>query len=88
MKGVNNYKNINSVVISKNEIDVRDLIKLRSIFSLIQIVESKKALYSEYVKQNNIKFAITYNHEKSIDSSIKVANELKNINKIHSIIIA
>ncbi len=88
MKGVNNYKNINSVVISKNEIDVRDLIKLKSIFNLIQIVKSEKALYSEYVKQNNIKFAIIYNHEKPIDFSIKVANELKNINKIHSIIIS
>ncbi len=88
MKEVNNYKNINSVVISKNEIDVRDLIKLKSIFNLIQIVKSEKALYSEYVKQNNIKFAIIYNHEKPIDFSIKVANELKNINKIHSIIIS
>lgn len=88
MKGVNNYKNINSVVISKNEIDVGDLIKLKSIFNLIQIVKSEKALYSEYVKQNNIKFAIIYNHEKPIDFSIKVANELKNINKIHSIIIS
>ncbi len=45
MKGVNNYKNINSIVISKNEIDVRDLIKLKSIFNLIQIVKSEKALY-------------------------------------------
>lgn len=88
MKGVNNYKNINSIVISKNEIDVRDLIKLKSIFNLIQIVKSEKALYSEYVKQNNIKFAIIYNHEKPIDFSINVANELKNINKIHSIIIS
>ncbi len=88
MNKVNNYQNINSVIISKKEVGLRDLIKLKSIFNLIQIVKSEKALYSEYVKQNNIKFAIIYNYEKPIDFSINIANELKNANKIHSIIIS
>ncbi len=88
MNKVNNYQNINSVIISKKKVGLRDLIKLKSIFNLIQIVKSEKALYSEYVKQNNIKFAIIYNYEKPIDFSINIANELKNANKIHSIIIS
>ncbi|UPA17856.1 EAL domain-containing protein [Borrelia puertoricensis] len=80
-------KNPNSIVISEETINDNDITKIKSIFKISQIVKSRKNISSEYIKQSNIKFAIIYNHKRPIDFSINMANDLKSINNIHSIII-
>ncbi|ANF33845.1 EAL domain-containing protein [Borrelia turicatae] len=80
-------KNPNAIVISEGTINDNDITKIKSIFKISQIVKSRKNISSEYIKQSNIKFAIIYNHKRPIDFSINMANDLKSINNIHSIII-
>ncbi|AHH10535.1 EAL domain-containing protein [Borrelia coriaceae] len=80
-------KNSNVIVISEDIISDNDITKIKSIFKISQIAKSRKNISSEYIKQSNIKFAIIYNNKKPIDFSINVANDLKSINNIHSIII-
>ncbi|AHH09571.1 Putative EAL domain-containing protein [Borrelia parkeri SLO] len=80
-------KNPNTIVISEGTINDNDITKIKSIFKISQIVKSRRNISSEYIKQSNIKFAIIYNHKRPIDFSINMANDLKSINNIHSIII-
>ncbi|AHH12383.1 Putative EAL domain-containing protein [Borrelia hermsii YBT] len=80
-------KNPNAIVISEGAISNDDITKIKSIFKILQIIKSRKNISKEYIKQSNIKFAIIYNHKRPIDFSINMANDLKSINNVHSIII-
>ncbi|AHH03343.1 hypothetical protein BHY_0392 [Borrelia nietonii YOR] len=80
-------ENPNAIVISEGVISNDDITKIKSIFKILQIIKSRKNISKEYIKQSNIKFAIIYNHKRPIDFSINMANDLKSINNIHSIII-
>ncbi|AFI31150.1 EAL domain-containing protein [Borrelia crocidurae] len=80
-------KNPNAIVISEKAVSDKDVIKIKSIFTISQIIESRKNVSSSYIKQSNIKFAVIYNHKRPIDFSINIANDLKSINNVHSIII-
>ncbi|AHH08330.1 Sensory box/ggdef family protein [Borrelia anserina BA2] len=80
-------RNSNAIVISEGIINDNDITKIKSIFKISKIVKSRKNISSEYIKQSKIKFAIIYNHKRPIDFSINMANDLKSINNIHSIII-
>ncbi|AAX16875.1 EAL domain-containing protein [Borrelia hermsii] len=80
-------KNPNAIVISEGAISNDDITKIKSIFKILQIIKSRKNISKEYIKQSNIKFAIIYNHKRPIDFSINIANDLKSINNVHSIII-
>ncbi|BCR20970.1 EAL domain-containing protein [Borrelia miyamotoi] len=79
--------NPNAIVISERDISENDITRFKSIFKIVQIVKSRKNISSECIRQNNIKVAIIYNDKREIDFSISLANDLKNINNIHSIII-
>ncbi|WP_024653907.1 EAL domain-containing protein [Borrelia persica] len=80
-------KNPNAIVISEETVSDNDIVKIKSIFTISQIIKSRKNVSSSYIKQNNIQFAVIYNHKRPIDFSINMANDLKSINNIYSIII-
>ncbi|AWG42746.1 EAL domain-containing protein [Candidatus Borreliella tachyglossi] len=80
-------KTTNTIIISENKLNDDDITKLKATFNLLQVVNSRKNISSEYIKQNNVQFAIIYNYTRPIDFSINIANNLKSINKVYSIII-
>ncbi|QMU99148.1 EAL domain-containing protein [Borrelia sp. A-FGy1] len=77
----------NAIAISEQKINDKEIARLQSIFNLLYISYSRKNISKEYIKKNNIKFAIIYNHKRPIEFSINIANDLQSINKVYSIII-
>ena len=76
-----------AIAISEQKINDEEIARLQSIFNLLYISSSIKNISREYIKQNDIKFAIIYNHKRPIEFSINIANDLQSINKVYSIII-
>ncbi|WKC57922.1 EAL domain-containing protein [Borrelia sp. P9F1] len=77
----------NAIAISGEEISDEEIASLKAIFNLLRVSLSRKDISREFIKQNDIKFAIIYNNKAPIEFSINIANDLQSINKVYSIII-
>ncbi|UGQ16049.1 EAL domain-containing protein [Borrelia sp. RT5S] len=76
-----------AIAISGEKISDEEIASLRAIFNLLRVSLSRKSIPREFIRQNDIKFAIIYNNKTPIDFSINIANDLQSINKVYSIII-
>ncbi|UGQ17161.1 EAL domain-containing protein [Borrelia sp. RT1S] len=77
----------NAIAISGEKISDEEIASLGAIFNLLRVSLSRKSIPREFIRQNDIKFAIIYNNKTPIEFSINIANDLQSINKVYSIII-
>ncbi|UER67543.1 EAL domain-containing protein [Borrelia sp. BU AG58] len=77
----------NAIAISGEKISEEEIAWLGSFFSLLCVSLSRKSISRDFIKQNDIEFAVIYNNKTPIEFSINIANDLQSINKVYSIII-